>query len=381
MGNKRKIGGLSTIAELRKRYPDSRIASEIVLAGDKTLRLPSTSLAFTHHLGGGVKYGTIIELLGEESTGKTMEAMDLIKVAQSLGGVGLWDDAESTFDLAWAEKNGLDLSKLELLPYENQIELVSDWIADMCIYYRSILTKNEPIVLVLDSIAVLESGDALETAEMDTKAEMGRRSYLMGKLLRKRMKIFAKYGICCVFINQIRKKVGASRFEDPDTTPLAQVMKYYASQRVGLYRGKRIKTNKGKGKWVGNNIYVRTKKNKSSSPRDNIQTQVFFEEYQGNFGYSKYFGFGELLVEKGIIKRKSGTLYYKGEKICKVKEDDFSDFIQVMNTNPKLRKKLIKKFGVNTISKTREKLESIKTNLYPVKMKVKKDAKETENNE
>ena len=377
MATKKKVGILLSKKDLKRRYPDSGLASEIFLPGDKTLRLPCEILAINHHLGGGIKYSSIIELIGEESTGKTLLAMNFVKVAQSLGGIGLWDDAEATFDPAWAKKHGVRLDRLELLPYENEVELVSDWIADMCIYWRNELQNNEPIVLVVDSIAVLEAGAALDTAEMDTKAEMGRRSFKMGSLLRKRMKIFAKYGICVIFINQIRKKVGASQFEDPETTPMSQVMKYYASQRVGLYRGKRIKKGDSpKGKWVGNNIYFRTKKNKTSIPRDNIKAQVYFRDDLGNFGYHKYYGFPEVLLERGILKKTAGKVSYKGQFLAKYKEENPNALLKVIAEDDELRRKLIKRLGVTTPSTLRKKLESLTKNLYPVKLKTKSDAKE-----
>jgi protein RecA len=380
---KKKVGILLGDSDLRKRYPDSGLASKIYLDEDRDLRLPCKVISINYHLGGGISYGKIIEIMGEESTGKTLLAMDFGAVAQSLGGVVLWDDAEASFDPKWMKKHGLDLAMIQLLPYENVIEIISDWIADMCIYWRSKLKKNEPILLVVDSIAVLEAMDAMDTAQMDTKAEMGRRSFKMGEMLRKRTKIFAKYGICVLFINQLRKKMGASQFEDPDTTPMAQCMKYYASQRIGLYRGKRLRKGGGeKGKWVGNDVYLRTKKNKTSPPRDNVKAKVFFIEDQGNLGYNKYYGFADLLADKGVIervggktkngKKEGGKFYYKGELIGKGEEE----FQERIAEDHELRKKLIKRLGVNTPSKLRLKLESINKNLFPVKLKVKSDEQE-----
>lgn len=374
MGEKKKIGGLLDEAALRKRYPDSGLASKICLPGDKTLRLPSRVLTINHHLGGGIPYGKIVENFGEESTGKTLLAKDFAYVTQWLGGIVLWIDAECTFDPEWAQKHGLDLSKIVLLPMENRIEIISDWICDMCIFWRSKLTRNQPILLVLDSIAVLEGKDTMEVAEVDTKAEMGRRSYLLGKLLRKRTKIFAKYGICVYFINQLRKKVGASQFEDPDTSPMAQCMKYYASQRFGLYRGKRLKADDKKKSWVGNVVYVRTKKNKTSAPRDNVQANVFFKEHEGNFGYHKYYGLEELLVEMGVVKRIKGKFMFNGTLVAKGEEA----FIRKISKDAALRKQLLDKLDINTPSRLKKKLEAISENLYPVKLKAKKEADDDE---
>jgi recombination protein RecA len=374
MATKRKAGILLSEKDLRKRYPESNIADEICIT-DNTLKLPSHNLALNYHLGGGIKYGTIIELAGEESTGKTLLAMDFVSVAQSLGGVGLWDDAECSFDGKWAKSHGVDLERLELLPYENEFEIVSDWMADMCIYYRNKLTNNEPIVLVVDSLALMETGDAMEVAEVDAKAEMGRRSFSMGKLLRKRMRIFAKYGICVIFINQLRQKVGASQFEEKDTTPLQQAMKFYASQRLWLYKGKRIKRdNKPKGDWVGNIVYVRTKKNKVAIPRNNIQAEVYFRKDGENYGYHKYHGFEDLVVKKRIIKKKGNSFYYDGNLIAKSQEK-LKDKIAL---DSELRADLIKKLKINTVSVTRKRLEKMDENLYPVNLKTKKDEEPNE---
>lgn len=375
MGNKKKIGILLAEKDLKRRYPESGLASNICLPGDKSLRLPCEVVTINHHLGGGIPYGKIVENFGEESTGKTLLAKNFAKVAQAMGGIVLWIDSECTFDPDWAMSHGLDLSKIQLLPMENRMEIISDWIVDYCIYWRSKLTNNEPILLVWDSIAVAEGKDVMEVAEVDTKAEMGRRSFLMGKLLRKRTRIFAKYGICVYFINQLRVKVGASQFEDPDTTPLGQCMKYYAAQRFGLYRGRRLKDSKKGKKWVGNLVYIRTKKNKTSAPKDNVQAHVYFREDEGNFGYHKYFGLEELLVETGIVKRSNGKFSYKGELIAKGEEA----FLKAIATNTELRKKLLNRLGVNTPSKLRTRLEELKTsklNLYPVKLKTKEDSDE-----
>lgn len=383
MANKRKIGVLLSDKDMKKRYPDSGLASEIMVDGDDNeLILPCRTLSINHHLGGGLRYGKVVESQGEESVGKTLLAMDFGVVAQSMGGVVLWDDAEATFDLKWAIAHGIDPKRLDILWFENRFQVISDWMADKIVYWRSKLINNEPILLVVDSIAVLEDSDSMENAQMDSKAEMGRRSFLMGQMLRKRTRFFAKYGVCVYFINQIRQKIGAGMYEDKDTTPLSQCMKYYAAQRFGLYRGKRLKKGgKEKGKWVGNMVYVRTKKSKVSVPRDNIRARVFFREDSGKFGYDKYYGFAELLDEKGIMevkgnekKPESLKYYYKGELLAKGEEN----WLSLLGNNSELRSKLIKKLRVNTPSKFREKLASIKKNLYPVKIKAQKDEKEEE---
>ena len=373
--SKKKAGIILSGADMKRRYPQSGLASDICLTPDNALWLPSRILPLNYNSGGGVPYGKILELYGEESTGKTLQAIDYGVVAQSLGGIVLWDDAEATFDGLWAQSHGLDLKKVVLLKEENVIEIVSDWIADNIVTWRAKLTKKEPIPLVVDSLAALETWANMEAADSDSGEDMGKRSKMIYQMMRKRMKIIAKYGVCVICINQIRKKVGATKWEDPDTTPGGQAMRFYAGQRIGLYKGSKIK-NADK-KTVGNIVYVRTKKNKVAPPRENIQARVFFTEHEGRYGYDKYFGLLDILLTQKIIKRKSGRFYYKGEQLAHGEDK----FLTLLETNAELRSKLIKKAGINTPSATRKKLEEIKVNLYPVNLKKAKIQKEDEEEE
>lgn len=371
---KKKTGILLAEAVLRRRYPQSNKASIISTKNGKKLRLPSKNLALNYQLGGGIPYGGILEEFGEESTGKSLLAMDFAQACISLGGVVLWDDAEACWSDVWAEKNGIDLSNVELLPDENVVEIISDWIADMCVYYRSILTNNEPILAVVDSLAVLESQEQMEVSDVDSSDAFSRRSKMISQMLRKRKKIFAKYGICVIFINQLRKKIGATKWEDPDTTPGGQSMKYYADIRLGLYRGKQIKN--AKGSRVGQHVYMRIKKNKTAPPRESVKARVFFKKTKGNIGYDKYSGLGEALIECGVIKVMRGPIFYFGDiKLCKGKKDE-DRLGEYLANNDEMRGKILAEAPINTISKTRKQIEEKERNLYPVKAKKKKDAEE-----
>lgn len=368
---KKKAGLLLSDADLKKRYPTSGLASLIAVSLDNTLVLPSRILAVNYHMNGGLYYGKIVEEYGEESTGKTLLANDFAVVCQTLGGIVLWNDAEASFSAHWAQLNGINLDRLVLLPDENEIETISDWQADQIIYWRSKLTNNEPILLVVDSTAALETRDNIEAADTDSGEDMGRRSKKIYQMLRKRNKLYARYGVCVIYINQVRKKVNAGMYEDPDTTPGGMAMRFYASQRLGLYRGKRINLDvkDKKSDVIGHEIFIRTKKSKVGPPRPSIRGRVFFEETEaGGVGYDKYFGFPELLVELGIVKRKQAIYKYKGEIIAKGDEN----FLKVLKNNTELRQKLIKKAGINTVSSTRKKLDSINKNLYPVKLRISK---------
>jgi recombination protein RecA len=366
MAKKKQAGLILSDAEMKRRYPDAGLAVDIAITPDNTLCLPSRILPINDHMNGGIFYGTVVELFGEESTGKTLLAMDFAAVAQSLGGLVIWADAEATFNMRWAIKNGLDPAKIYLLPNENVIEIISDWQADMIVTLRSRLTNNEPILLVVDSTAALETGDNMDAADTDSGEDMGRRSKKIYQMLRKRNKLYAKYGICVIYINQIRKKPVRTKYEDPDTTPGGMAMRFYASQRIGLYRGKKIMDSNEKK--IGNKVYVRTKKSKVGIPRDSVQVDVYFKESPdlNAVGYDKYSGLPELLQELGVIKRKRGGLfYYKGKMIAR----GDAAFRKLLIENVELRKKLIKRSGINTVSITREKINSIDKNLYKVNAK------------
>jgi len=196
---------------IRKKHGDS-VRGDILLPTEKTLWLPSRVLPLNWQLGGGLQYGKIAELFGYESTGKSLLGLDFGYVAQSLGGVLLWGDAESSFNPGWATRNGLDPKRIEVYD-SNDIEGLSDWVMDWIIFWRSKLTKNEPILFVLDSIATLDCLVNINSSQRDAKAEMGNRAKAIYKMLRTRNHMFKKLGVTVLLINQVRKKVGASMFE------------------------------------------------------------------------------------------------------------------------------------------------------------------------
>ncbi len=361
--NKLKV---STESALRKKYAGSGLASQVVVHGEDTLWIPSRILALNHQWGGGAPYGKIIEIFGEESSGKSLTAFDFAYTTQALGGIVLWADAEFAFTQDWALKNGLDLEKVEIYK-EKAIERISDWSVDMGIYYRNKLTKNEPILLVVDSLAALECLDKLNVSQTDAKAEMGNRAKAIDSWLRGRNGLYEDLGITVILINQLRSKIGASQFEDPDTTPGGKATRFYASIRVGIYGGKAInKKIKGKEERVGRVTSIRIKKNKVAPPRPTLKgVEVYFVDTEvTDVGFNKYFGLPELLVDMGVLERKKGSSrYYMSGKMIANGEDAL---IKKINEDDELRKKLIRKSGINTISKTRSKLSKITENLYPI---------------
>jgi recombination protein RecA len=358
---------LQTESALRKKYAGSGNAKEILVAPEDMLWIPSRFLALNDQWGGGIPYGKVVEVFGEESSGKSLIAFDFSYCTQALGGVVLWADAEFAFMRGWAEKNGIDLKDVELYP-EKAIELISDWSMDMGIYWRSKLTNNEPILLVVDSIAALECLENLNSSQVDSKAEMGNRAKQMDKWLRTRNGSYEEIGMSAILINQLRSKIGASQFEDPDTTPGGKATRFYASIRVGVYGGKQItKKIKGKDRRIGRVTSIRIKKNKVAPPKPTLKSaEVFFTDEGGNeIGFNRYFGLADLLVEKDVLTRKKGSSrFYLGDKMIANGEEAL---IKKLQEDGDLRKKLIRKSGINTISRTQKQLDKLSKNLYPIK--------------
>ena len=358
---------IPTSSALDKKYKGSGIASQVLNRGG--LRLPSRFLYLNYTIGGGLPYGKILEIFGEESSGKSLLAFDFAYCAQQLGGIVIWIDAEQAFTIEWAEANGLDLDKVDLYS-ETAIENISDFIKDKAIYWRSILTNNEPILFVTDSIASLNCLSNVNADQMDAKAEMGNRAKKIDEMLRTRNGLLSDLGICSIFINQVRAKIGATKYEDPYTTPGGKAVAFYASIRLGIYGGKQIKGKiEGYEDRVGRCSTIRVIKNKVGPPRPTIKAaEVYFNPlYKEPVGYKKYFGLAELLVRLKAVERKKGAsrYYYKEKMIANGEEA----FLKVLLSDDKLRSRLIRKSGINTISTTQKEIDEIQSNLYPVKAK------------
>lgn len=212
---KPKIGlKVPTINEINKRYGNA-ITLDASQITDHGLWIPSTFFALTYLTGGGIPYGKILEIAGMESSGKTLAAYNYAYCCQQIGGHVIWVDAEQAWTNDWALKNGLDLSKVTLIT-DTQVERISDALADLSIYWRSKLTNNEPILIVLDSIAALDTADAINAKMSDGKAEMGNRAKAIYKMFRIRNELFYKLGITQIYVNQLRASLSAGGFGDPN---------------------------------------------------------------------------------------------------------------------------------------------------------------------
>ena len=362
MSGRKKIK-IPTLREIQKKFPSQYIAGEV----DESKRpwLPTRFLAFNKVTGGGCPFGKIIELFGEESSGKSLMAYDFAYCCQYLGGMVLWVDAEQSFTNDWATKNGLDLDKIVVFR-STSIEAISDWVANMALYWRSQLTHNEPILLVLDSVSALDTDINLNSEMLNASADMGNRAKAIYKYFRIRNEMLYSLGITQVYINQLRKNLKAGMFENPDTTPGGKALAFYASIRIGLYGGKQItKKVKGKERKIGRVTSIRTIKNKVATPGPTLKGSPLYNnaKYVDSIGFDRLHFLDEILIEEEIIeKTKSGTYSYKGKTLCRGAEK----FAELLREDDDLRRKLIRKAGINTLGATKKLLESITENLYPI---------------
>ena len=363
MAGRKKIK-IPTLKEIQKKFPSSIIADEV--DESKMPWLPTRFLAFNKVTGGGCPFGKIIELFGEESSGKSLMAYDFAYCCQYLGGIVLWVDAEQSFTNAWAEINGLDLSRI-VIYRSTSIESISDWIANMALYWRSQLTHNEPILLVLDSVSALDTDMNINSEMSNASADMGNRAKAIYKYFRIRNEMLYSLGITQVYINQLRKNLKAGMFENPDTTPGGKALAFYASIRIGMYGGKQITQKiKGKERKIGRVTSIRTIKNKVATPGPTLKGSPLYNnaQYVDPIGFDRLHFLDEILVEEEIVeKSKSGTFTYKGKTLCRGAEK----FMALLKEDDSLRRKLIRKAGINTLGTTKKLLESLSNqNLFPV---------------
>lgn len=363
MATKKKVGvKVPTMNEISRKYGGMIVNASETL--ESKLWLPSTFFALNYAMGGGIPYGKILEIAGEESSGKSLIAYNFAYSTQQLGGHVIWVDAEHSWMNSWAETNGVDPNKVTVIQ-DTRIEYISDVVADLAIYWRSQLVNNEPILLVVDSIAAMDCADNIDAKMADGKAEMGGRAKALYKYFRIRSELFAKLGITQVYINQLRTALNVGFGKDNTTTTGGAALKFYASIRVAFYAGRSITVkSKGKERKAGKLVTIRILKNKVAPPKPTIsKVPVYFNPKYHEVGFDRYFGLEDALLDMDIIeKTSSGTYTYKGDKLCRGEEK----FQQLMEEDQGLRKKLLKAADINTIGSTKKQLKDMSVNYYPV---------------
>ena len=285
--------------------------------------IPTGSLALDAALGvGGYPKGRIIEIYGPESSGKTTLAIHAIAQAQKEGGIAAFIDAEHAFDRFYAKKLGVHVDELLIAPPDNGEQALE--IADQLIRSSAI------DIIVIDSVAALTPKAEIEGDMGDNK--VGLQARLMSQALRKLTSTISKTNTTCIFINQLREKIGVM-FGNPETTTGGNALKFYASVRLDI---RRVTTLKDGDTPIGNQVRVKIVKNKVAPPFRKAEFEITFGE-----GISHVGEIVDLGVELGIIK-KSGSWFSYGETRLGQGRDAVK---RVIKDNPELTAELEEKIA------------------------------------
>lgn len=280
--------------------------------------IPTGSLALNAALGvGGYPKGRIIEIYGPESSGKTTLAIHAIAEAQKRGGIAAFIDAEHAFDRFYAKKLGVDVDELLISQPDNGEQALE--IADQLIRSSAI------DIIVIDSVAALTPKAEIEGDMGDNK--VGLQARLMSQALRKLTSTISKTNTTCIFINQLREKIGVM-FGNPETTTGGNALKFYASVRLDI---RRVTTIKDGDTPIGNQVRVKIVKNKVAPPFRKAEFEITFGE-----GISHVGEIVDLGVELGIIK-KSGSWFSYGESRLGQGRDAVK---KIIKDNPELSEEL-----------------------------------------
>jgi recombination protein RecA len=262
---------------------------------------------------GGLPKGRVVEIYGPESSGKTTLAIHVIAEAQKKGGMCAFIDAEHAFDSVYAKKLGVDIDNLLISQpdYGEQALEIAD---------RLILSGALDVV-VIDSVAALVPKSELEGEMGDSK--MGLQARLMSQALRKLTATIHKTNSCCIFINQLREKIGVM-FGNPETTTGGNALKFYASVRLDIRRMTQIKDG---DEAVGNHVKVKVVKNKVAPPFRQAEFDIIYGE-----GISKVGEIIDMGVELGIVQKSGSWFSYNSDKLGQGRES----VKQLMLDNPEM---------------------------------------------
>ncbi len=321
-----------TLDKLEKSYGKGTVMKLGDNAVEPIESISTGSISLDIALGiGGVPKGRVIEIYGPESSGKTTLATHIIAEAQKKGGIAAFIDAEHAFDKGYAKKLGVDVDNLLISQPDNGEQALE--IAD------NLIRSGAIDVIVIDSVAALVPKAEIEGEMGDSK--MGLHARLMSQALRKLTGTIAKTGCCCIFINQLREKIGVM-FGNPETTTGGNALKFYASVRLDIRRTSQIKDS---DEVAGNRVKVKIVKNKVAPPFRVAEFDVMFGE-----GISKTGEIIDLGVDFNIIKKAGSWFSYGDTKLGQGRDA----VKQLLLDNPELSEEIEAKIRAEV---TGEKLE------------------------
>ena len=323
------------LADIEKQFGKGAIMK----LGEKGVKnidaVSSGSIALDQALGvGGYPKGRIIEVFGPESSGKTTIALHAIAEVQKTGGRAAFIDAEHALDPVYAKKLGVDTDELLLSQPdtgEQALEIV-----------EALVRSEAMSIIVIDSVAALVPQAEIEGEMGDS--HVGLQARLMSQALRKLSGVINKTNTICIFINQLREKVGIM-FGNPETTPGGRALKFYSTIRLDVRRSEQIKVN---GDVLGNKTVIKVVKNKVAPPFKTAEVEIMYGE-----GISKIGEVIDIASNIGIIDKSGAWFSYKGEKIGQGKEN----VKLVLKENPELLKEIEDKVRQDLFNGTDEKGE------------------------
>ena len=306
------------LADIEKQFGKGAIM-KLGERGVKNIDVVSSgSLLLDQALGvGGFPKGRIIEIFGPESSGKTTIALHAIAEVQKTGGRAAFIDAEHALDPVYSRKLGVDIDELLLSQPdtgEQALEIV-----------EALVRSEAMSIIVIDSVAALVPQAEIEGEMGDS--HVGLQARLMSQALRKLSGIINKTNTICIFINQLREKVGVM-FGNPETTPGGRALKFYSTVRLDVRRGEQIKVG---GDVLGNKTNIKVVKNKVAPPFKTAEVEIMYGE-----GISKVGEIIDLASNLGIIDKSGAWFSYKGEKIGQGKEN----VKLVLKNNPAMYKEI-----------------------------------------